>query len=77
MKTRICDICEKPIKTWESVTYTERFIGAGYDMGFIFPVRTKRRITIDMCPECHKDFMDYLEACASVREHKKEAEDGR
>ena len=73
MKIRVCDVCEKPIKTWESVTYKERFLGIRCETGGVFPSRDTRKIKVDMCPECHKQFIDFLEACASVRKYKEDA----
>lgn len=67
MKCRICDICERPIKGWESVTFKERIFVASYAGGTPLPTRAVRKVKVDMCSECHKEFIEYLEACAHVR----------
>ena len=73
MKSRICDVCKKPIKTWESVTYKERYCEPYWNHGHAEFFNMSRRVKIDMCPKCHNDFMDYLMACATEREAKEVA----
>lgn len=62
MKARICDVCEKPIREWESVTYKERFIGCSFEIEGVYPSNDTRRVRVDMCKECHKRFLAFLNA---------------
>lgn len=67
MRVHICDVCGEVIKEWEKVKYTEWYVGCEYTELGVFPHYTKRKVTLEMCMDCHKEFRDYLEACAVAR----------
>lgn len=61
LKISVCDICKESIK-WPKIKifrYKVRYDGC-------FSFRQK----IEMCEDCNKQLMEYLEACAAERKYK-------
>lgn len=55
-KEKTCDICNKPVRPWESITYIGRYNADE----MIFNNTNNSRYKINMCLPCHQEFMRFV-----------------
>lgn len=54
MRVYKCDCCEKEISDPYEQKMKEFYVGCEFDYCGVFPVNSKRKITVDLCEDCFR-----------------------